>query len=672
MSDNQYSNQPQQDETMSNQEAESVSPANPSHGAPLPVTMQRALDHPSPSTLTPTVLLALQKQRGNQFVQRLLTDRSPTLRRTPDIQMSRLPAQIQGDLQTATTLLQMAQLLKESADARKAATRRFFSSNATHAESYASLTQQAEQAIIQKLYEDVGGLGGQDRPYVLINAFAMKGRGDLVLARKTAEILQAGIGHLDVVFISNEVDNMRAVAPNYTNLIYSSSSQLPAQYRDPLLYIHVGGASGTKDIYDTLGIQDQSIPMFKLLEYGFASHVSNYEMGASLGLAQNELGVIIDSDIIDRTQQSTPAAQLHALEDKTKLKDIVGTANPSLEQVQQYLATTSMYFGYAHSGWSMSQFFDVILASEIDVGDKPNLDVLLPAISDKTGLLSSEKLKFDFNERYLTNAILQQKQVVTQAELQHQQDQTQENLTIKFQEKNKLLRLERRLDVLQNQRLPLLRALNIGEVEIESPTTILSIKLGQGRRKVRILDVFPFSPADFERLLVASGQLTLATGDQSWSQAVSADKTILYEMGDHKTNLVREWQRVARERLADNPLQQEIYGQFMTLMSDWYEANRVQIKGAEAQGAQAFTDIFNHGATNALHAASKSVNAVIRNQMDGVPRILSAVQNAIHNRPAGAQTRQILEQIKDGQFGRRGSINSHVNLLQQSLRGDDE
>lgn len=273
----------------------------------------------------------------------------------------------------------------------------------------------------------------------------------------------------------------------------------------------------------------------------------------------------------------------------------------------------------------------------------------------------------DFNPYYLEKQIAKQERVAAAAELSHTEQQTQASLKKKYEESNRLLRLQRRLDVVRNQHMPLMESLGIGSIEIQSAGKDITIDLDTGSREVRVLDLFPFSPADFNRLLLASGQLTLATGDQSWSQAVSADKTILYERSDHKRQLVASWQQIGRQKLAGLDMQTEVFDAFMQLADTWYEANRVQIKGAGAQGAAAIQEVFRHGATYALDAASKTVNAAIRQELGAASSIVSAVKAAIHARPAGAATAQLLEQIKSGKVGFRGSVAEHTERMLASL-----
>lgn len=303
--------------------------------------------------------------------------------KAPDVQLARDPALIEADVDSATTVQQLTGLLREAEKARAGATRRILPSGSGHADRYTGLVERIEHAIIDKLYTDVGGLGGIEQPHIVINAFAMKGSGDLVLARKTAEILQASVANLEVVIISNEVAKMKKLAPSYTTRIFPNDSALPERFQAPLLYVHVGGKAGSKGSYGTLGI-DESVPLFKILEYGFSSPTDKATEVVSLGLSENELGVLLDEDLTERSAANQPAAELAALEDRDKLAKIVGRSNPTRRDCEAYLKKTSMYFGYAHSPWSLTQFFDVILAREIDVGTKPDIDILLPRSPTRT------------------------------------------------------------------------------------------------------------------------------------------------------------------------------------------------------------------------------------------------------------------------------------------------
>lgn len=509
-------------------------------------------------------ILRLQKTVGNQAVMRMLARQKAATATTTEIQRlgSRTPDQFNNDFVQLMNVAQpdvaaLFRLLREAKNAHSASTRKVFSSKSAHAADYASIVETIQNAIVGVTDVRIPTYGKK----IIINAHKMAGMGDLVLARNCATALE--VDGFDCIFVSNAVDDMKKMASAYTAKIYSNEAVVPVGYRKPAAFIHVGGDAGSKDVFPRLGIPAET-PLLKLLEYGFFKKTQNpsaeENLKKSFGLTKDEMGVFTDPDLGNRAKKSDNErlGELLNLKDKGLLKALVGKADPTMEDILRYKDTNDLFFGYSHTSAPLNNFLNLVLANEVKGETTKNvIDICMPSrfptkTPEEKEALNGDIFQFDFAAGDL--AIIKKKY----ADLQEAFDKGDSKVKNELQPKVTAtkFKIQHREKVLKD-RLSFLGALGIRQVQIHTkadgnrvsdPTAMLG-ELGYeaGNKVLRIIDFFGLDPEDYKIMLIASGKLSLATGDQSWSQAISADKTVLYEQFDHKKAFFDTWKNLAEE-----------------------------------------------------------------------------------------------------------------------------
>jgi hypothetical protein len=471
------------------------------------------------------------------------------------VQPSRLPADIQGDFDLAwaanpPNLARMFALLKEAKQAHASATRFFFPSNSQHAPTYLNLVTTIRDAITE-LSNHAFDISTK-LSKVIVNGHQMAGLGDLVLARKVAEMLEAA-GHT-VMIVTNSVDDMKRMAPAFTARIFSSGAMVPPAFRNAKAFVHVGGQAYGKDSLARIGLGPQT-QMVKLFEYGFGNQTSKVptaqsDLEKAFGLGPEEMGIFIDPALQEasaaasdpRTGPAAKAGELKAIKDKKVKEMLFGAEDPPESDYSDYLRLVNLYFSYSHSQPYVNQFINMVLAYEelLAEASKDNIDIIAHVRYPK-----QEKSMVDLSESDLAEDQGKYDTLVEQGK-----GSSTEALSLKYN-------LKYRRDLMESH-IPHLAALKIGTVQLitrqNKKEYVVSDEIGRsiGTRTLRLIDPFGLSPEDYNHLLVASGDLTMATGDQSFSQAVSANKIVFYEQYQHKVPLFNSWLKIAREGVNPN------------------------------------------------------------------------------------------------------------------------
>ena len=187
----------------------------------------------------------------------------------------------------------------------------------------------------------------------------------------------------------------------------------------------------------------------------------------SCGLAAGELGIHID----DATPLMTPTIEaLSTLESPEVHALVLGESSPTA-----YEQHTSLYVGYAYDGLAI--FVDYV--SVLEAQSAKDIDVIVPHRGTAATLAQT---------------------------------------------------------VFDDDALARLRQRGIGRILIvgnsveapnEGPLARAEISLGVGKT-VRLLTRYPIPHADFRRLHAAAHPATMVTGDQSFSEAISGGKAVLY------------------------------------------------------------------------------------------------------------------------------------------------
>jgi hypothetical protein len=358
-------------------------------------------------------------------------------------------------------------------------------------------------------------------------------------------------------------------------------------------------------------------PLVKLLEYGFGDRGTAFDperdIVQAFGLAQSELGIFFEPELAHRAAADTTgrAKELVAIQDETVKQMLIGSRRPTVEDCREYLTRTRLAFGYAHSATYVNFFIDLVLAYEHVLaegdGGKGRIDIVtkihFPKTDKRMVAIAPEELgKFE-DESAVKAKAAQEAGAKDKSDAQFRAQSAA--ATLSYQRKL----ADRHRDALQS--------VGVGTVVLLTRNTQLVYDLpahwGGGKRILRLIDPFGLDPQDYNRILVASGELSLATGDQSFSQAISANKLVVYEKYQHKEQLFASWLRLCDSEIGEksalatflrmfspivsgggNPLDQEApdFGKMAKLLSlaiqegDFAKLNAaVAVKGNAAAGA---------------------------------------------------------------------------------------
>ncbi len=237
------------------------------------------------------------------------------------------------------------------------------------------------------------------------------------------------------------------------------------------------------------------VPTQLILEYGYINdpmetkeQFMNFIISAGIG--PGELGIFTDKGLIKPLNDEEKAKKLQSIsEEHPEKMGLILQEKTSHE----YLESTKLFFGYAHTSKSMSKFVSTIALSEKDNPTK-NIDIVIPWRSESKGLQCEFGDKCKYNVAELVSAGISKVEIVTS-----------------------------------------------GGVESEVISTNPEGKV------LRIINPYPFQNKTMQELQDVSENLTLTTGDQSWNEAIlRPDKIILYEIMPWKVNFYHSTEGLSR------------------------------------------------------------------------------------------------------------------------------
>lgn len=349
--------------------------------------------------------------------------------------------------------------------------------------------EQKIDAELQEFYKKILS----DKPkHIIINVCDCDGFGDILAALKFADIIKKSDPTINLAIVFEDEVTMRkteSVASEYPYLknCYLLEN-LPVEFKNPKSGLCVGVASfyeiSSSDLqYDRMGL-DRDYPYLKLPEYSCLGVPNNFLSNLKItGLGDHEYGIFVDRTLIskvksDRKQQIDPVTHVSELSDNTLQSQILNG-----RKIDSYSSEANLYFGYGH--YVDSHFHFIRSVMELEKVNNKNIDMVL-IVDDPQELQS--KIFLDTQ---------------LQKELEEQ---------------------------------------GIGKIDIVHPTTkggmfTSSMTLSRSQKTLRIITRSKIAHCDFETCLLMSQPLTLITGDQSLSEAISTDKIILYELYRHKIGL---------------------------------------------------------------------------------------------------------------------------------------
>lgn len=484
--------------------------------------------------------------------------------------------------------------------------------------------------------------------YIAVDGFSSgKGNGDLVLGRKIASIIDEQFGTRCLV-VSNHPTLMLANFPSdqvffdgsdlsqhmNKNMVkeVKAEHRVPASFPEPPIFVQCGPQGGSKLVrYPEFGaaFKDKSpktrIPLVKFTEYGCGHHDegnAQIDFLGGLGLGKGDIGVFVDRELWERRAQGRALLGM-LLEGAAEAE---AKANQGLHDAltQGDYEGRRLYHGYAQGISFVQLFFDVVMADA--TLHKMDIDMTIPVRFDTSAAPSQVNLKLDFAESELGV-------------------------------KKKVSQVPEYRRALLQRRLKLLRAAGVREVQVVTPGGNFVAYQGpaEAPRIVRIVDYFRLSNRTFKILLSASDRLCLATGDQSWTEAMSADKDIIYELGHHKENAMEAWRDVAKEcGLGKDSPMLRMLDLCTTGVFDLDHGNTAPDKVRERLEYVVSAETILDAVTEApLRSHQFSlVNECIAAKHDCLPRVVEIVDRALAAYPL------------DDPDGREGSDREHVSAPQ--------
>lgn len=326
---------------------------------------------------------------------------------------------------------------------------------------------------------------------VLILVNSDQGLGDLVFGLKAAEVLSK-ISEIATSIICTNVRDFCKI----TSLANESETPIYCQGIDaeedlvPNAHLYIGVATCTEKgpLFTPLPLLNPKTHFIGIAEYDryscFSSKQrSETEIEYKAGLSPGGLGIFFDEDLC--AFRVNPEAKTEDAR-KIYLKSLPGPLLSDLIKeipLERFFDHTSLYLGYSFLLSSSINFIKLCCYREKD-SDKPQLDVFLPGF--RSNHLSTSPL-FYFLKHHI-----------------------------------------------KDFDLPFLKKCNISAISSGD----LSIKISEDPGKTLVLhNPIQINNGSFKLLLKASEPFFLATGDQSFSEGISAGKFIYYELLNHKRTL---------------------------------------------------------------------------------------------------------------------------------------
>ena len=323
---------------------------------------------------------------------------------------------------------------------------------------------------------------------ILVPDLWIGGFGDFIFAVKISQIFKEKIQNVNVAIVIPIEEHLTKIKSILTddsseiNNIYTYDT-LPENFRNERgLCIGAAGFFNYRSklfgfYYHSLNLKSDyeclSIP-----EYSCIQHQNIYYSKTKVpGLKRNEYGILIDKEISEiadkiKDEKKDPISFLEDLTD-TQLKTDIKEDNVP---ITEYSKNTKLYFGYGHE--IKSQIHFIRLVASLEKNNANNVDLVL--ILDIPNQLECF-LHINITEELLEKGF-------TEIEIMPSEDNDQ-------------------------------------SYKILSDTF---------KKKLRIIPRKTISQKDFKTCIIMSQPFCLITGDQSFSEAVSANKYFIYELYQHK------------------------------------------------------------------------------------------------------------------------------------------
>ncbi len=316
------------------------------------------------------------------------------------------------------------------------------------------------------------------------------GHGDVMGAAKIALYLQQKLG----------VDRNNIVLgiglPDPPAILQNSGIPLANLTDDRLRNgdIVIVGPGIRQDFTPYLFVRNSQVPVLMIHEYG----VSQRSTGEgnirkdSLGLSEDSLGILLTPELLEwSSSEKTDIQRLQKLQwlPEYLQKEILGSEY-SEASVESFARNSKLYFGYAHTASIQSSFLKAVASMNFQLHDPSDLYFY-----------------------FMGNALPQ------------------------FSESE--------VETLVEQ--------GFGSIEYvrgNDPERKQTYKISDCEKKLKII-TGPLDPADVNVMHMASEYETLATGDQSFSEAVSAGKIPTYEVYIHKIPFFKQFCNLLPEALQE-------------------------------------------------------------------------------------------------------------------------
>lgn len=192
-------------------------------------------------------------------------------------------------------------------------------------------------------------------------------------------------------------------------------------------------------------------------------------------------------------RESSPKADFRTLENQTLLFTLFGTTTPQTVDIERYLSQSKIYLGYLISPYGGAIYLHALLQTQIH--NQKTIDICTPNIG----------------------------------------------WFIEY------------LQICMNEKKPVLEGdFGIKEIEIHFGGKVHRRVLKDEGKKVRIICPGSLSDGDFRNLMRLSEEFVAIRGDQSFSEAVSANRVFFYDGAPHARYFMKDLIALAENRLRNN------------------------------------------------------------------------------------------------------------------------
>lgn len=333
--------------------------------------------------------------------------------------------------------------------------------------------------------------------YCLIYSHALDGLGDISAAFKIAKWANKhlSISKEKIVIATNDLEKAEILNNKNFKIIpyYEAENWAP-----PFLQIIV--PTSTSYIKHPLS---KGIPTLCLSEYGFADEAKGYQnynwiacLALGINVKKGQLGICIYNKLKERGFSS------NSLFSSERIKFLY-KANPFLvkfltqnKEAEQFDTSDRLYLGYVRETIAAQSFIKAVLS--LNQTNAKNLVIVLPGNTVNEYAISST-----------LNTALQSKDI--------------QDIQLEFYNHHN-----------------------------HTSTILKSYALNSSGKTLRII-TGSFYHADLKKILLASEKETVVTGDQSLSEAISANKNWFYETRDHKRTFAQDLQISSSVPLVSSP-----------------------------------------------------------------------------------------------------------------------